>query len=113
MVKHIASKGKGSNLVAVVEGYNELLEEPACQCLRQATPGIDELMQVASRHVLHDDCQVFGREEAFSEADDMGVTACPTHAIAAPAGHVPHEADYVRLSRSDQGLLTQGRTCLT
>ena len=69
------SGGKGTNLVAVVKGHNELLEEPASQGLRQATPAVDQLMQVPPSHILHHDRQVLSCEEALPEADDMWVTA--------------------------------------
>lgn len=61
--------------MAVVEGHNELLEKPASQSLRQATPAVDQLMQVAPSHILHHNRQVLCCEEALAEADDVRVTA--------------------------------------
>ena len=64
--------------MAVVEGHDELLEEPASQGLRQATQAVDQLMQVPPSHVLHHDRQVLCCEEALPEADDMRVAAWRT-----------------------------------
>ena len=42
-------------LMAVVHSGNELLEEEPCCILRQPVRPLDELEQLASRRVLHDD----------------------------------------------------------
>ena len=61
--------------MTVVEGNDELLEEPASQRLWQATFAVHKLVQVAPRNVLHNNGQMLDGQEALPEADDVRMAA--------------------------------------